>query len=262
MNGTIRRNGGVIVLVLVASAVMGSCSSSPKQATEVLARKNEAADYSRLADDFFFKGQYTSALQYYAEALDTNLSVDNVDGAIVARNSLGRAMLALGRLDDAEREFGDALADARVFGRPALIALSLSNLGDAMHTRGSMEDADTLFAEAETMAPTNDAVWAVIQHNRGVAAMALGDLAAAQAFLQKAEQANVRAKRWAEAGSNRYVMASIMNAKGRLPDAIAWAEKALAADKTAENSLGIGGDLEALARLRRKAGEPEKSFDL
>jgi tetratricopeptide (TPR) repeat protein len=237
------------------------CSSAPKKAVDTVALKNEAADYAKLADDFFFKGQYLSALQFYGEALELNLSVDNIEGVIVARNALGRTLLVLGRLDDAEREFTDALRDGRPFGKPALIAQSLSNLGELYYTRSRLEEAETFLMEAERLAPTNDAVWAVVAHNRGVVAVARGDLNGARAYLLKAEQANERAKRWSVLGTNRYVLASVAYAQGSLDEALRWAEQALAADKTAENSLGIGADLEALGRLSRRAGQAEKAFE-
>jgi tetratricopeptide (TPR) repeat protein len=249
----------IALLTLCFSAL--ACSSAPKKAVDTVALKNEAADYAKLADDFFFKGQYLSALQFYGEALDLNLSVDNIEGVIVARNALGRTLLVLGRLDDAEREFTDALRDGRPFGKPALIAQSLSNLGELYYTRSKLEEAETFLLEAERLAPTNDAVWAVVAHNRGVVAVARGDLSGARAYLLKAEQANERAKRWSVLGTNRYVLASVAHAQGSLEEALRWAEQALAADKAAENSLGIGADLEALGRLSRRAGRPEQAFE-
>jgi len=248
---------GAVTLALV----LASCSSAPKRPAEELARKNEAAQYAKLADDFFFKGQYLQALSFYGEALDAHLSVDNVEGAVLSRNSLGRAFLALGRLSDAEREFADALRDARAFGKPALVAQSLSNLGELLYARGEREAAGAAFAEAETLVTASDPLAAVIAHNRGVLALALGEFDQAQAYLSRAELANERAKRWAALGTNRYVLASLANARGDAAGALVWAKKALEADKRGENSLGIGADLEALAQLSRKAGEAETALD-
>lgn len=248
-------------LLLALALVMASCSSAPRRPAEELARKNEAAQYAKLADDFFFKGQYLQALSFYSEALDAHLSVDNVEGAVLSRNSLGRAFLALGRSADAEREFADALRDARAFGKPALVAQSLSNRGELLYARGEREAAGAAFAEAEPLVAASDPLAAVIAHNRGVLALALGELDQAQALLSRAESANERAKRWAALGANRYVLASLANARGDVAGALVWALKALEADKRGENSLGIGADLEALAQLSRKAGEAEAALD-
>jgi tetratricopeptide (TPR) repeat protein len=252
----------VIGIVLAVWLVAGSCSTMGKRSTAVVAVKNDAAEYSKLGDGFVAAGQFASALQYYGEALDANLSVDNVEGAIMSRGSLGRVYLAMGNTGDAGRELGDALEDARAFGRPALVALCLSNLGELRYAGGDAVAADALFAEAEPLAAGDEAVAAVIAHNRGIAAMASGDLDAAQAHILKAASANEKARRWIELGSNRYALASIANARGDLPAAVDWARKALASDKTAEHSAGIAADLEALAKLMRKSGDNAAAFDL
>lgn len=260
------RDRGAARAAALAGAVMltlllASCSSAPKRPPEELARKNEAAQYAKLADDFYFKGQYLQALSFYGEALDAHLSVDNVEGAVLSRNSLGRAFLALGRLSDAEREFADALRDARAFGKPTLVAQSLSNLGELLYARGEREAAGAAFGEAEPLVAASNPLAAVIAHNRGVLALAMGEFDQAQAYLSRAEVANERAKRWAALGTNRYVLASLANARGDAAGALNWAKKALEADKRGENSLGIGADLEALAQLSRKAGEAEAALD-
>ncbi|HPB65018.1 MAG TPA: tetratricopeptide repeat protein [Spirochaetales bacterium] len=251
----------LVAAATLASGWLGSCSSAPKRQTAVVERKNEAAEYAALADGFLASGQYSSALQYYGEALDASLSVDDVAGAVKSRGSLGRAYLAIGGLDDAAREFGDALEDARALGEPALVALCLSNLGELRYASGDWDAADALFAEAEALAAGDEAIAAVVAHNRGVVAMARADYAAAEAYVLRSAAANEKARRWSELGSNRYALASIANARGDLPGALAWAAKALEADKRAENSPGIGADLEALARLQLKSGNGAAAFD-
>lgn len=248
--------------VCLSLALLASCSTMGSKQTAVVTVKNDAAAFSKLGDGFLASRQYSSALQYYGEALDANLSVDNIEGAIQARSSLGRVYKAMGNLDDAEREFGDALEDARAFGNPSIVALALSNLGELYYARSDAKAADALFAEAETMAPEDEAIQSVIAHNRGVVAMARGDIEAARAYFTKAATANEKAGRFVDLGSNRYALASLANKQGDIPGAIGWAVKALEADKAAENSAGIAADLEALARLRMKNNEPALAFDL
>lgn len=259
----------VLAAALIAGAMAASCSSAPKKAAVVVTAKNDAAEFSRLGDGFMAARQYASALQYYGEALDSNLSVDNIEGCIASRGSLGRVYLAMASFGDARREFTDALEDARALGKPSLIALCLSNTGELAYAEGvsqgnpaSATAADLLFAEAEPLAAGDEAVAAVVAHNRGVAAMARGELGPAEAYILKAAAANEKARRWVELGSNRYALASIANSRGDLPAALIWARKALDADKAAENSPGIGADLEALAKLSRKTGDDAAAFDL
>lgn len=254
---------------IISVAVLSSCSSLPKKGSgELLARKNEAAGFSKQGDTFMASGQYPLALQSYGKALEVNLAIDNVPGTIGARSSLGRVYLALAMLEDAEREFLDALEDARAFGQGPLTALCLSNLGELRYAAGlaradpsAATAADSLFVEAEGLAGADEALAAVLAHNRGIVAMARGDHTGAEALLLKSAASNEKARRWAELGSNRYALASVANALGNLPLALDRARAALDADKNAENSRGIGADLEALARLSRKAGQDGAAFD-
>jgi len=258
------------ILAAASLSSLSSCSSAPKRAVAIVAVKNEAAEFSKLGDGFLASGQYASALQYYGEALDANLSVDNREGAVASRGSLGRVYLAMSSFEDAEREFTDALEDARAFGKPSLIGLCLSNIGELRYALGVASNdaaggaalADSLFAEAEPLAAGDEAIAAVVAHNRGVAAMTRGDYVTAESFILKSAAANEKARRWVELGSNRYTLASIANARGDLPSALDWARKALESDKAAENSPGIGADLEALAKLSRKSGDNAAAFDL
>ncbi len=272
----------MLAVAVLAGGMAASCSSTPKKVAAVVTAKNDAAEFSRLGDGFLASGQYASALQYFGEALDSNLSVDNIEGAIASRGSIGRVYLAMASFDDARREFTDALEDARAFGKPSLVALCLSNAGELAYAEGISRDtaanadsaatvtaaataaaaADLLFAEAEPLAAGDEAVAAVVAHNRGIAAMAQDELDTAEAFILKSAAANEKARRWMELGSNRYALASIANARGNLPAALEWARKALESDKAAENSPGIGADLEALARLSRKSGDEPAAFDL
>ncbi len=233
-------------------ALAVSCSSAPKVPTEVNDRKNEAAGYMKLADGFLGKGQYASALQYYNEALETNLMVDNVEGAISSRSSLGRVYLMMKSYEDAEREIRDSLQDARALGNDPLIALCLSNFGELQYARGNAAEAEKSFVEAESKAGDRDQLKAVILHNRAVAAVSRNEPELAVTLLTTAMQANEKAKRWSEYAANSYVMASIKNKAGDTAGALGWAEKALEADKKAENSFGIAADLEALGKLNRK----------
>ena len=266
----------LLAAVLMAGGLTTPSSSTPRKAAAVVTAKNDAAEFSRLGDGFLASGQYASALQYYGEALDSNLSVDNVEGAIASRGSIGRVYLAMTSFDDARREFTDALEDARALGKPSLVALCLSNAGELTYAEGVSQGsaasaatttaaaaaADLLFAEAEPLAAGDEAVAAVVAHNRGIAAMARGELVAAEAYILKSAAANEIARRWVELGSNRYALASIANARGNLPAALDWARKALESDKAAENSPGIGADLEALARLSRKLRRQVGAFCL
>ncbi|HAP44450.1 MAG: hypothetical protein A2087_03710 [Spirochaetes bacterium GWD1_61_31] len=238
-----------------------ACSSIPRGQTAVNDRKNEAAGYVRLADDFFAKNQYAAAANYYSEALVTNLAVDYIEGAIAARSSLGRVYLALGAIEDATREMNDAWFDAQMLNNPDLVALCLNNLGELYYRQDDQTAAEANFNAAAGMIVEDARLLAIINHNRGVAALARQALDEAQAFFELARQANQKANRWSEFAANCYMLAAIENIRENLTTAIDWAEQALAADKRAENAVGIEADLVALAKLNRKVGNALAAFD-
>jgi tetratricopeptide (TPR) repeat protein len=241
---------------------LSACSTAPKQPTDTVTRKNEAAEYARIADGYFHAGQYASALQFYAEALETNLLVDHVEGAILARGALGRVYLSIGRLDDAQREFGDALEDARNLNQPTLLALCLSNMGELRHAQARLDEAAQLFSQAKPLAAADPLTSAIIAHNQGILAKQQGDLATAESLILQAAAANETGRKWMELAANRYVLAAIANARGDIPAAIAWAEGALEMDKRAENAPGIAADLTALAALRYRNNQKDLAFNL
>jgi tetratricopeptide (TPR) repeat protein len=248
------------LIALIGLALIG-CSSLPRGSGEVFERQNEAAGYLRLGDTFLSRNQYDSATQFYNEALQTNLSVDHVPGAIKARSSLGKVYLRMGELGPAQRELQDALFDARVFGEPNLLALTLNNMGELFYLQQSQTLAKDFFTEAISLVHRDDALLAIIHHNLGVIALDQGNLVEARTLLQTASQSNQRSRIWSEFASNAYMLAVLENRSGNLPEAIRWAEQALEADKRAENSQGIGADLEALGNLHRRSGNFLTSFD-
>ena len=214
-----------------------------------------------MGDTFLSRNQYDSAAQFYNEALQTNLSVDHVPGAIKARSSLGKVYLRMGELGPAQRELQDALFDARILGEPNLLALTLNNLGELYYLQQSQSLAQDFFSEALSLVQRDDGLLAIIQHNLGVIALDQGNLVEARSLFQTASQSNQRGRIWSEFASNAYMLAVLENRSGNLPEAIRWAEQALEADKRAENSQGIGADLEALGNLHKRSGNYLTSFD-
>ena len=240
--------------------VLASCSTAPKPVAQVVVRKNQAAEYSKLGDGFLAKRDYASALRFYEESLQENRAVDNVEGAVLSMNSIGRTYLAAGRLDDAEAVFLEALDYALTLKSTSFRALSLANLGETRYARGDPEAAMAAFQEAVPLSSRDEKTLAVLLHNRAVIYRDQGELEPAEADLRRAAGINQRLKRLAEYGANLYLLGNIAHKRGNTQTALEFLKQALAADRTAENSLGIAADLEALAVLTRGQGEPEEAF--
>lgn len=245
---------------LAALAVLASCSSAPKPVAEVVARKNQAAEYSKLGDGFLAKRDYASALRFYEESLRENRAVDNVEGVVISMNSVGRVYLAAGRLDDAESTFREALDYAGPLKNPSFRALALANLGEALYARGEADAAMEAFQEAVPLSARDERTLAVLLHDRAVVYRDRGEYEPAESDLRRAAGINQRLKRLAEYGANLYLLGNIAHKKGNTQSALDLLRQALEADRKAENSAGIAADLEALAVLSRGQGAGEDAF--
>ncbi len=240
---------------------LASCSTAPKPTAEVVVRKNQAAEYSKLGDGFLAKRDYASALRFYEESLRENKSVDNEEGVVASLNSIGRVYLAAGRTDEAEATFREALDYAGPLRNPSFRALSMANLGEVLYARGEREEALALFQEALPLASRDERTLAVLLHDRAVVYRDQGLWYEAESDLRRAAGINQRLKRLSEYGANLYVLGNIQLKRGNAQAALATVKQALAADKTAENAAGIAADLEALASLSRKLEQPQEAFN-
>lgn len=241
-------------------AVLASCSSAPKPVAEVVARKNQAAEYSKLGDGFLAKRDYASALRFYEESLRENRAVDNGEGAVISMNSIGRVYLAAGRLDDAEATFREALDYAGPLKNTSFRALSLANLGETLYARGKAAEALEAFQEAIPLSSRDERTLAVLLHDRAVVYRDRGEWESAEADLRRAAGINQRLKRLSEYGANLYLLGNIAHKRGNSQAAQDLLKQALEADRKAENTSGIAADLEALAALSRGLGSREEAF--
>jgi tetratricopeptide (TPR) repeat protein len=258
------RNKPGIVMVFVASIgvalLFAGCSSAPKPLDEVFETRNQAAEYLKLADSFARKGNFESAAKFYRQAIETDSSVDHLEGVAIGRSSLGRLWLASGDLAEAEREFTKAADYARLATSGRAASLAATGLGELAFRRGDMEKALALFSEGVARAGKDEAGLAIALHDRASAEFALGRATEALADLEKAAAINLRLKRWSEFAANRYLLASVHARKGEIATALAAANEALVNDKKAENAPGVAADLAALAELSARGGKMEDSY--
>ncbi|MCX7025183.1 MAG: tetratricopeptide repeat protein [Spirochaetes bacterium] len=252
----------IAAAALVILALCAGCSSTPKKKVVIIEKANQAAEYSKLGDGFFASGAYDSALKFYDQALQANMSIDNLEGIAIAYNSIGRVYLQAGSFDLAGESFLDALMYGKLSGKAAVRAGALINLGELAYARGDRDGATGFFDEAAPLAQNDQRVLAILFHDRGVLIRDGGLPDEAIIEIKKAAQINERLKAWTELSSNYYVLATIEAKRENYAGAVELARKALVADKTAEFSRGIAGDLEALASYNLKSGKPESAYPL
>jgi tetratricopeptide (TPR) repeat protein len=249
-----------------AAAVLAvACSTAPKPPDAVFEVKNKAAEYAKLGDRYMAEGNFSAALGYYELAEKAGASVDDLEGVAASRASMGRAYAAVGQADDARREYEGALEYALMAASAAAQSAAKAGLGELDFAAGKAEAALALFEEAVSLAPSGAAsdggrARAIALHDRAVAKAALGRAADAEADLAEAQSLNLKAKRWTELGSNRYVLASILALSGELDRALSAALGALEADKRAESARNIPLDLAAAASLSSRLGRDAEAW--
>jgi tetratricopeptide (TPR) repeat protein len=256
---------GASLAAALAAAALVSCSTAPKASEVVTDTRNRAAESTRIGNSWFRQARYDLALRYFTEALQFNASVDNQDGVIQSTNSIGRVDMALGDLDEAERLFRRAAAQAQGR-RQELVVLSRSNLGELHLARGETDEALAIFEELLTLSPSasggmTDEQRAVLHHNRGTARRNLGDLAGARQDLEKSLSLNLAARRSEAAAADYYMIASVDARQVDLEAASRNLELALGLDRKVENSQGIAKDLYALGVVSTRRGDPTLACD-
>jgi tetratricopeptide (TPR) repeat protein len=246
---------------LLAAAT--GCSTAPKRPTQVVERKERAAQYAAAGNARYARADYRQALTFYRLALNENLAVDHTQGIAASYNSLGKAHLALGELQQAERYFREAQRLAEKLSDPRLQAQSSSNLSEINLARGQAAEAEELLRSALSRLPAGDPgpEQAILLHNLGAVLKAGQRLPEALGCFQQALALNLRHERFEEAASNYYMIASIQSRQGDPTAAVASLQEALRYDRLMERSLGIAEDLAALGLLYRRLGREEEALD-
>jgi tetratricopeptide (TPR) repeat protein len=249
----------------VLAALLASCSTAPRPSEMVIATRNKAAEAAQIGNSWFHQGRYDLALRYFTEALQYNASIDNRDGVIRSTNSIGRVDMALGDMDEAERLFARAAAQAAGASQE-LVVLSRTNAGELLLARGRPEEALAVFEEllalpAGGAGAMTDEQRAILLHDRGSARRDRGDYEAARQDLSRSLSLNIAAKRSEAAAADYYMLASVDARQDDLQSAAANLQLALALDKKVENSPGIAKDLYALGVVSRRRGDPAAALD-
>jgi tetratricopeptide (TPR) repeat protein len=178
-------------------------------------------------------------------------------------NSLGKAHLALGELEEAERYFREALRLAEKLSDARLEAQSSSNLAEIHLARGRTEQAEELLRAASARLPAGDPgpEQAILLHNLGAVLKAQDRLPEALDFFRQALALNLRHERFEEAASNHYMIASVQSRQADAAAALASLGEALRFDRLMERSLGIAKDLAAMGLLYRRQGDEAAALD-
>jgi tetratricopeptide (TPR) repeat protein len=249
------------VIPLAAAFLLAACSSAPKTSETATDVKNRAAEAALSGNTYYRQGRYELALQYFTQALNENLSVDNEAGVVQSYNSIGRVYLAVGMNDEAESAFVKASAIAvRLGGEPLFV--TSNNLGELYLRRGDARGAVEIFERVlgGSLKDVQQDQVGLLYHNLGSAYKATGELDKAMEWLRKALAINLGEKLYEEAAADYYMIASVHSKQGDYVSAAKNAELALENDKRVENALGVTKDLLALGLIASRAGDHAAAY--
>jgi tetratricopeptide (TPR) repeat protein len=267
INTMINSNSAYLPVLLMMYILLfaASCSSlSGKGPVEVRAARSIAETHIEAANKQSDRGNYTRALEMLEEGRRIAVAVD--DPELLVRTSLayGNIYYYLGKENDAQSFWNDALQTAEEAGNTELIAICtiylaryklLSNSGDsAVANAVKKEIQDTLPLLKKDSLNAADG-WIVAS----LAEKDLGNRAAAEAHLQKAIAIHTKKNSLELAAYDWYLLASVYSMWNSWSKAISAVQTALALDRRAENSHGLGSDYLALGDIYTKAGNTAKA---
>jgi tetratricopeptide (TPR) repeat protein len=212
-----------------------------------------------LADVLRQQGRYAEAREAYEAGLELSREVGAPRGEGVSLGQLGALAIVEGKLDEAQRCYREALDLFQQLGEPAMEAVSWHQLGRALEEAGQWEEAERHYREAARIKEaqgnlTGENGAASTWNQLAIVCESAGKPSAAEDWYRKAIE-NFRAT-----GDNICTSKSLSNLadllqgqRGRLPEARALAEEALAIDQTLDPGASeIWKTYTILARIAEK----------
>ncbi|MDR1353605.1 MAG: hypothetical protein LBK05_10025 [Treponema sp.] len=236
------------------------CSTAPKGPVETRTLRNAGALQLELANRETDRGNYEGALELLAEARRLAFNADDTALIVRAYLSLGNAYSYLGRADEASASWDSAAAEAGQAGDGELLAICeihrerrrLLDGGSAAAL--SVRDRVQAALGRIKANPLDQALaWTVT----GLAEKELRRFAEAEAALKKALA--LHGSYPEQAAYDWYLIASARSVAGNYDAALEALEEALACDRRAENSYGLGKDWLARGDVLSKAGRPAEA---
>jgi tetratricopeptide (TPR) repeat protein len=243
------------LLILCLPLLMPGCSSAPKRPAEIFTVRNMTETQLELANRAADQGRYAEALELLQEA--RRLAVRADDPKLLIRTSLSRGniLFYLGRTGEAEELWTAALDEALAAGDEELAAVSRVYMARS-GLLGGVSDAGTVRTQvreelSRIKSPLHTALaWIVA----GLAEKELGRWNDGENALKNALGIHQKHNYLEQAAYDWYLIASIRSVAGDYSGALEALDEALAFDRRAENTYGLGMDWFARGEVQRKAG--------
>lgn len=267
-----------LVLLFPTGVWFGSCAGArtarPEPPTISRYRPDGAAADRILSDAraaenggaaAFEQGNYAAALGAWQSAASNLVLIDNRRELLRVQNGIALALVALGRLDDAETNIESNLATARAAGNRGETIGALTARGRLQEARRDRDGALAAYRAAlelalgakERDARMIAALWSGIAYIH----YQQGDCPAALLYYGRSVQLGQRIRDYASLAEAYTYMGECYLVGKRHREATIAFENALAADRALENPAGIALGLRNLGRVAEAAGRPRDAVE-
>ena len=252
---------GCLCIVIAAGCAARSERPAPPRLMEARRLATEGSGWYR-------KGCVKRAEQYFYQALEASRLVDDVEGMVRAHNNLAVVAMAQGYYDEASVHLKRAweLNDqAKSTEEGPLI---LGNLGSLAYKVGRYQDAEGFWRQALAAAEGGGRQSGLVLHlnNLGMVTRQQGRLPEAETILRRALSLTGESEE-GSTGNTHFQLALLAETRDDPSTAERHLSMALALDRGAENPRGIAQDLEQLGILHqrqqswdRAAGELDRAI--
>jgi tetratricopeptide (TPR) repeat protein len=222
----------------------------------------QAKDTLNKGMGWYQRGCHREAARFFTEGLVFARLADNPNLIVVARNSLGAALLADGQLEAAARSLGQALELTETLpDRPELDSV-LGNLGSLSFKANRLKDAEMYWQKALEFAPEpRKAIYLANLARLSQANKSPERISYIERALEASKTKDVPISARADALA---LAASLAIEREDRPLAWTFLSEALEIDRQTENLAGLAQDLELSAKLRlaeRKIPEAAQDLD-
>jgi len=246
--------------VALAALLFAACSSAPRDPGDILDARRTAEAQLERGNKQVDRGEPEFALFFIDDAV--RLAVLTDDPGLSARAGLSRAnaLLALGRLEEAEAAWSHALSEALLSGNRELVALARIHVAwGRFRMPGAPIDAQSVLDEVmRERGFLRDQFF--VAFAASVEARAEGELGRfdrAEAAARRSLATHERTARLELAANDWFMIASFRSRSGNFAGARSALESSIELNRRVENSWGLAASWRAMGDVERRAGNLE-----
>jgi len=251
------------ILLLLALMIISACSSQPKKTGDIFDLRKRAEAQLDMGNKQADRGNLEIALILLDEAVRLAVASDDSGLRIRAKLSNSNVLFSLGREEEAEAGWNEALAEAEQIGNAEWAAVCRVYI-----IRGKLLSEDGKTAAASLRDELQKAVsqiksdrfsiafaWTVM----GMAEKELGRYAEAETAVRHSLEIHEKDLLFEPAAYDWYMIASFRSLSGDYRGALQALENAIIFDRRVENSWGLASDWRAMGDVHYKTGDLEAS---